>query len=324
MKDTSGTLSRLALATVTPDGERCAYDGDAKIWAADVNQPVVASVVSKCEGDATIVKVSREDQVLYAAAMTVEIIVRFQPPTDTSNVPEPEKRGVPKPPQIGPAPVAIAGGTSFNSAVEIESGKTYAATAAKGEYTYFKIPMTWGQQLAYRFRPTAAPVTESIHGGRLGVWLHDPMRINRGYEAEIWRDPNKSENADVTGGTEEVLRATSRKANLDGFYYLAVNFWTLGQELGDYQEYAFVVETSGEIEKGPVYLTGATPSVSTTPESTPTPEPTPLESSPTSEPAPPSGGDGGGSVWPTVGIAAAAAAAGAGAVFLLRRRGGAS
>ncbi len=305
----------LEVEALGPDGKSCASGYGSKQGIDDVTEAVVAAISSGCEGE-SILRVTRKDRLYHDSEMTVEIVVRFEPPSDISHVPEPEERGLPEVPEVGDDPTRVFGGTSFNSAIELQPGVDYADALLRGEQLYYKVPVTWGQQIAYRFRQDGPLVTEpSRHtDANLEVRLYDPMRIQLVKEAVGWRVPKYGEdNAELVGGTEEVVRATSRQVNLDGYYYLVVGLWTWAGDAT--QDVAFTVVTPGEVEEGPIYLTD------TAPTSAPSPSPELSPSmEPTTRPAPPTD-DGTGSLWPTVGIAAAAAAAGGGAVLLLRRRG---
>ncbi len=257
--DTAGTASKIILEAITPDGDVCESDQGYTMWVDQVNAPVISSVTPDCEGK-TIIKVTRDDQVHYASDMPIEILVRFEPPSDISGVPEPEERGVPEAPAIAGEAVPVTGGLSFNSATEIKADQTYSSTITKGEYVYFKVPVTWGQQLAYRFQQDAVEGMNKNFGMNFFVHLYDPLRRDLGQEAETWKAPGGGESPDVRGGTEEVVRATSRHLNVDGFYYLAVNVDGGGYKKGEVtQDFSFRIATPGEIEKGPVYLTDGTP-----------------------------------------------------------------
>lgn len=306
----SGSTTTLAVAAITPDGDQCERDSDFKMYIDQVNKPVTASILPDCKGE-TLIKVSREDGLYYAEPMSVEILVRYEPPSDTSHVAEREEREVPNPPAIGDSRVPVTGGLSFNSATEISAGQTYAGTITQGEFLYFKVPMTWGQQMAFRFRQgDVVGMDHSTDLQNFYVELYDPMRNQIEYASETWYAPgSSSESPDVRGGTSEVLRATSGKVNLDGFYYFTVNTWNSGGGVGEVvQDFAFAIETPGETEEGPVYLPG---------EAKPTEAAT---ASPTPEPEAPTGGNSPSWVLPAVGGAAVSAVVFGGALLLILKR----
>ncbi|MFT3943172.1 MAG: VWA domain-containing protein [Ancrocorticia sp.] len=256
--DSAGTATKLSLEAITPDGDVCESDQDFTLWVADSNEPVISSLTPDCEGE-TLIKITRDDQVHYASDMAVEILVRFEPPSDISGVPEPEEKGLPEAPAIEGDAIPVTGGLSFNSATEIKVDQTYSGTITKGEHVYFKVPMTWGQQLAYRFRQDDVEGMSKNFGMNFFVRLYDPLRRDLGLESETWSAPGGSESPDVRGGTKEVLRATSNHVNLDGFYYLAVRVDGSYKQGEVTQDYSFRIATPGMVEKGPIYQTDGTP-----------------------------------------------------------------
>ncbi|MFT3888670.1 MAG: VWA domain-containing protein [Arachnia sp.] len=321
--DSSGTATKLVVSAITPDGDSCESDFDFKMWVDQANKPVSASMIPDCKGE-TLLKVSREDSVFDKEPMAVEILVRYEPPSDISHVAEREEREVPEAPAIGDSPVVVTGGLSFNSATEIEPGKSYASSITQGEFLYFKVPMTWGQQLAFRFRQgQVVGMDDSNDLENFNVQLYSPMRKHLEYASETWHAPNSTnESPDVRGGTEEVLRATSYKVNLDGFYYFTVNTWASGGGDGEVrQDFTFAFETTGQVEEGPVYLTddvveSASPSPSPSPSSAPTSQQSP---EPTQAPAAPADA-GPGWVLPALGGAVVSAVLIGGGLLLVRKR----
>ncbi|MFT3943171.1 MAG: VWA domain-containing protein [Ancrocorticia sp.] len=258
-RDKAGISTFVHVEAITPDGDRCESDYDNTMWLTQVTEPLIASITPDCESD-RIIKVTREDEMRYGSAMSMEILVRFEPPSDISGVPEPEEPGIPEAPAIEGDAVPVTGGYSFNSATEITADQTYTSTVVMGERLYFKVPLTWGQQLAYRFQQEEVRGQKGHLSTNFYVNLHDPLRRELNREYESWYGSSSTtESADLRGGTDEVLRATAYEVNLDGFYYLAVSLNQGTQSATVSQDFSFRVATPGEIEEGPVYLTDGTP-----------------------------------------------------------------
>lgn len=216
-----------------------------------------------------MIRVEREDELYYENSMPVEILVRYEPPADTSRIAPPSEPGVPTAPQPSDSGTPVAGGASFNTAVLIEPGTTYSGTIATLEAQYFKVPMTWGQQLSHAFRPDDVEVTRDvfISASLLKVEVYDPMRREVDYAYKQGTGPGGD---DLTGGTSSDLRATDPTFNLDGFVYLRVNLGGTEPAGTFIQDFRFVVETVGEPEEGPIYLVdGATASPTASPSASP-------------------------------------------------------
>lgn len=278
-EDDSGSTAKIVLEAVTPDGDSCESDQDFTMWVDLMNEPLIASITPDCEDEA-IIKITRDDQLYYTSPMATEILVRYEPPSDISHVAEPEERGLPEAPALDGTAAETIGGPSFNSATEITAGQTYSSTIVSGEFLYFKVPATWGQQLAYRFQRNDVEGMDKHYAINFRVNLYDPLRRELGREVKTWSAPGGNESADVRGGTKEVLRATSREVNLDGSYYIAVSLWGPYDRGQVTQDFSFKVETPGETEEGPIYLTDGTPNPSETLTTTapPSSEPTTPES----------------------------------------------
>ena len=258
-RDKAGISTFVHVEAITPDGDRCESDYDNTMWLTQVTEPLIASITPDCEND-TIIKITREDEMRYGSTMSMEILVRFEPPSDISGIPEPEEPGIPEAPAIEGDAVPVTGGYSFNSATEITADQTYTSTVVMGERRYFKVPLTWGQQLAYRFQQGEVRGQKGHLSTNFYVNLHDPLRRELDREYESWYGSSSTtESADLRGGTDEVLRATAYEVNLDGFYYLAVSLHQGTQSATVSQDFSFRVATPGEVEAGPIYLTDGTP-----------------------------------------------------------------
>lgn len=259
------------------DTRDCGRDFSFVMWNAETIDPIVASTRVSCEGE-TIIEVTRKDDLYDKNDMQVELVVRFQPPSDDSHVPPAEKGSVPPPPERSAEVLLIEGGSSFNSAAEITPGQTYSSSIVDGDFTYFKIPMTWGQQLTYKFEATTREGDRDTSFSAI-VELYSPMRDYKidARSFERWFGVGGQESFPVTGGTDEPVRSTSPNYPLDGYYYVVFEGWTLSST-GMRQNFEFTVDAVGEVEDGPIYFTDGvlpseSPSPSPSPTATPSPEP---------------------------------------------------
>lgn len=261
----SGTV-KLNLKASTPSGSQCGSDNGYGT-ASNSYKPVVASLEPTCEGE-TIVEVIREDDLFHTMPLDLELVVRFEPPSDISRVPDAEIRDIPASPTRGPNATGIEGGTSFNTAVELKPGQTYASSIKGDEARYFKVPLEWGQQMSYSFVPTGRSGLKD-RALTVKVDVFDPMRNDKSSasSSESWYGTG-GKNDPITGGTDEPVRATSYNLDLNGYYYLLVNSTSYGDDAVT-QNFEFTVATSGEIEEGPIYLSapGGPPLTTTAPES---------------------------------------------------------
>lgn len=313
----------LRLRLTTPSGADCRSDQAYLNYTANPTEPLVTSVRSSCSGR-QIVEVERVNDLYATEPMDLELVVRFEPPSDISHIAEPEERGRPAPPERSATVLPIEGGTSFNVATEIVPGQTYGTTITMGEHLYVKIPVTWGQQIGYSFEPTTYEGASDWYAN-VTVEVFDPMRRNlsdaRAYES--WHGPDGPiTDRPVQGGTTQPVRATSRDYGLDGYYYLSFSMWSQGME-GFVQHLEFTVDTTGEIEEGPVYLVGgATPDPGASPSPTPSDE-TSTAVAGAADGSTDDGADrGSGVLWPVLGVGLVGALGGAAAVLVVRRRSG--
>lgn len=270
----------LVLESSTDTEKYCGRDYTVGTNLDEAVEPLVVAAKLECSGETTLT-VIREDKLFKDQEMPLEIVVRFEPPADVTGVPAPEERGMPERPERSAEVLPITAGTSFNNAVELTPGQTYSDSIVDGEYHYFKIPVSWGQQLAWSFEPTGR------EGDRDAMVIADarlygPMRNDyfgaRTYD--FWYGPGGKESFPVWGGTTEPVRYTSRTYPLDGFYYLQFRFGFGKSDDPVRQDFEFTVDTPGEVEAGPAYLTEG-PQASVSPSSSATPTATaPASASP--------------------------------------------
>jgi Ca-activated chloride channel family protein len=305
----------------TGGGSGCGSDSDygsARVTAA---MPATAEAVTKdCSGP-LIVEVTRAGKRAATMPATVELLVRFEPPADSTLQPPAETVDAPETPRHS-TPADLTAGNSFNNAPEISSGQTYRATIVSGEVQYVKIPVAWGQQVAFAVDPVARTGSDAS-GVAVVAEVYDPMRKSLWPVGEYgtWYGGNKiSASSTLGSGTTHPVRYLDDTYNIDGFYYLAVAMSK--QESGSAYRTTYVVTmiTTGKAEQGPVYTTASPAATGTT---TPTGAATasaPLPNASETPSASTSGMPPLGFVAIGGGLAVAALVIGGG-VWLMRRRG---
>ena len=209
--------------------------------------------------------------------LPVEIVVRMEPPADASALLPQASTGDPLPAPVHGTPSALTGGTGFNDAPRLSSGATYQDTLATGQSRFYRVPMQWGQRLAYVVTETGpAQPSLGIVGSVARVNVFNPVRSDvtkSSYTAALWFADEPAE--PISGSTVYPVRYTNREGveqrdfSLDGDYYLRVNANRNDDEPSS-TTFLITVVTSGTAEAGPVYqvpgaagtVTGATDSES--------------------------------------------------------------
>ena len=197
--------------------------------------------------------------------LQTEIVVRMEPPAQTSGLLPAATKGAELPPVAHGAPVAFAGGNSFNDAPQLTSGTTYSDTIATGESRFYRVPLQWGQRVTYLVSEVGPSQPPTGVVGTI-VWLDvfNPVRaeisgtIDNGGSTWFGNDPG----APFAGSSPYPVRYTNRDGNeqagysLDGDYYLRIN--ANRDEEPSSTSFLMTVVVSGEIEPGPTYLVAGT------------------------------------------------------------------
>ena len=153
----------------------------------------------------------------------------------------------------------IAGGTSFNDAVEIGED-TYSDKIVPGEYRFYKIPVTWGQRPVLNMK-----VKESVtnDADSVKIKIFDPTRIETATRDFSFYD--KEEESGPVSPAQFTMHGGDNPHQ--GYYFLHVGMGAKseGEATGVEQPYEFAVMLDGEPVDGgpdwtPTYENGPEPS----------------------------------------------------------------
>lgn len=225
-----------------------------------------------------IVEVARTGDTFADLSRPVELVVRSEPAADASGIgpafdtPLP---GLPRPTFAATA-TPLTGGSSFNDAPELTSGQTYTGTIVTGEDRYVKVPLAWGQRLAYAVEEVGPATPTMTHGAGARVNVYNPVRqavrTTNQYQTVLWFGDGPERL--LTGSTAVPVRYTNRTSTsqsktsqIDGAHYLRLSANYPGRGLPSSRTtYRITVVVEGSPETGPAYQLGA----ASTPSSTPT------------------------------------------------------
>ena len=327
VRATNITALMVQLAIVDAEGESCgpssnggadvAVFGKVTAQTAVLDPPPVGDRPwreSCSAGDRPLyVQVTRGGSAFGTQQLPVELAFRLEPAVRDAGPPAIVAMAEKLPaPASGPAR-PVEAGTSFNDAPVLSPG-TYRDSITTGETRYFRVPLGWGQRLAYRVSiPTQGL---PIQTAALYAVLASPLRA----KAEQVTDSGTYEllggktDQEVSGSSAVPVRYLNRESSLsaadeysvDGTYYLVLDLsYRLGKDEPVSFPFTLTVATSGG-EPGPAYLTDPEPGGGGT--ASPTAPPT-VAASPASTGGSGSAGSGGPAPW-------VLAAAGTGAVLV--------
>ncbi len=244
-----------------------------------------------------IVEITRTGTAYADTSLPLEIVVRMEPPADSSAV---TPAAAPGPVLASPNPDqqkagAIKGGSSFNDAAQLLSGATYSDSVVTGESRYYQVPLQWGQRLSYTVTEVGpARPALGLYGALVGVDVFGPVRNEIATSSTgsntYWFSTRGAE--PFTASTTYPVRYTNRtgslhNSGLDGVHYLRLTAGFNSERKSSSTRFLITVVVSGAVEKGPVYLppgtlapTGTakaqgTPTAQGTSEATPTAAGTP-------------------------------------------------
>jgi Ca-activated chloride channel family protein len=175
-------------------------------------------------------------------------------------------------PEPLPAPVLqtpltrVRGGSSFTTAAELAPGSS-EDTALAGETLYFRVPVQWGQRLAYTVSvPPAQPGARTVGGAPLRAFLAGPSRrqvelLDGGDTSDYFGGRYDADGASVGGSTAPVLfrnrdvdEDALETASLAGDHYLVVQVGTASGSDDDVPlPLRIGVEVVGEASGAPSY-----------------------------------------------------------------------
>ena len=219
---------------------------------------------SACPTDGVaILRVARIGKAWADQPMAMEIVIRMEPPADTTGLlPQASKGDLLPAPVHGPA-VAMTGGNSFNDAPVLTSGTTITDTLITGESRYYRVPLEWGQRMSYLITEVG-PAQPSLGYVGSTVWVDtfNPVRaqVTRSQDTsgKSWYKDSASGDP-FAASTDYPVRYTNRNGTdqrgfaLDGDYYLRVNADRHEQEPAS-TTFLVTVVVSGDVEPGPAYL----------------------------------------------------------------------
>lgn len=249
--ETDGWYFNLSLELYEADMSFCA--SQVSMSSPDTRAGVTTKVLhsNECE-QPTYLQLARDGQKFSDVPATVEILIRYQPPADASDLPTPEVLEAPAEPEHNDSATAITGGLSYNEATVLAAGETYESTVVTGETRYFQIPVTWGQQIAYTITFTGKDSGDN-RWSDVRMFTDNPLREKIPFfiSGGSWA-PGFGGTEEYGAGSEEKVRYGSEYYGLDGDYYLRVQ---ADDTQGDAYELTFLLTmiTPGDIEPGPVY-----------------------------------------------------------------------
>ncbi|OFE16390.1 hypothetical protein BA895_18860 [Humibacillus sp. DSM 29435] len=246
----------------------------------------------RCPSDGLgIIEIERRGTAWQQQALPMEIVVRIEPPADTSGIapaftkPEP---GLPQP-NFGPE-TAITAGSSFNDAAALKSGLTYTGTIKSGEDQFFRIPLQWGQRFSYTVDEVDTATASSSSPVYVRTNFYNPMRqeadTTGSSSSQPWFAARDTE--PFTGSSNVPVRYTNRTRpgtssgnyQLDGGYYLRLSADFAPKQAST--RYRITAVVSGTPEAGPRYGAADAADLTSTPSASATPTNTPATSGPTS------------------------------------------
>ena len=304
------TALMVQLAIVDAEGESCgpssnggadvAVFGKVTAQTAVLDPPPVGDRPwreSCSAGDRPLyVQVTRGGSAFGTQQLPVELAFRLEPAVRDAGPPAIVAMAEKLPAPASAPARPVEAGTSFNDAPVLSPG-TYRDSITTGETRYFRVPLGWGQRLAYRVSiPTQGL---PIQTAALYAVLASPLRA----KAEQVTDSGTYEllggktDQEVSGSSAVPVRYLNRESSLsaadeysvDGTYYLVLDLsYRLGKDEPVSFPFTLTVATSGG-EPGPAYLTDPEPGGGGT--ASPTAPPT-VAASPASTGGSGSGGSG--------------------------------
>ena len=226
-------------------------------------------------------RVARVGDAYRDEQLPVEITVRVEPPVVETGPPAVAAAEADLPAPAAGTPSPVEAGRSFNDAPDLAAG-TFAGTITTGETRYVRVPLQWGQRMAYRltFPPVEGVVAQSAS---LSLQMASPLRTRAakapGPSSRLFL--GGPEPRELTGSTAAPVRYLNREARapavqgyaVDGAYYLILDLsYRLGGGGSIDFPYVLSIATSGS-GAGPVYETDPGTDVTPAPSATAAPAP---------------------------------------------------
>lgn len=292
-------------------------------WAQAIGMPGTVSTNSQGCDDPAYIEIHRYGSRFKETPATAEIMLRLEPPADATGLPAPEVRDAAEPPLHSSDSTAVDGGLSFNGATELAPGETYSSTVVTGEYRFFTVPVTWGQQISFRLDMTGRDSRTREMNFVRAHW-YNPVRqelydLKADSVSAMLIGGGSTEGATISGGSEEPVRYGAGRFGFDGDYYFVIGAHEAEEEPFQYT-FLLTIETQGEPEDGPVYDSSAQ-SPSPEPSATMSEEPIEPEAPETSDEGEADSGDSTSpAVWVGVGAVGVLVLVGGGALVWRRLR----
>jgi len=165
--------------------------------------------------------------------------------------------------QAGPG-TPVVGGGSFNVATELDGSGRYTDTLQPGEFVFYRVPLDWGQGLAYRvhYGENGGRGVENISNIQTAVYspVREEIDLDTGsYTGTDRMLPSNGAFATVpiryNNRTSDVL--DTRKEAVAGSYYIAVKVGSTAAE-GEKRPVPIRLDLTvgGKVEEGPSYSSG--------------------------------------------------------------------
>lgn len=210
---------------------------------------------NRCDDEDLYLSIHRAGPRFKQTPATTEILLRLEPPADATGLPGPEIGSAAEAPLHSSAATPIEGGLSFNRAVELVPGQTYESAVVAGEYRYYKVPVTWGQHLAYRIDIADRDDENSKEWTRIRATWYNPLRADINELSAFTLDLGRQDGTTDTmsEGSTEPVRYGSKTYGFAGYYYFTLGPEELNEDAPFQVPFTITVATPGEPEEGPVY-----------------------------------------------------------------------
>lgn len=252
---------RVRVQLVNGQGRECTSAQSANSNTSELGRPMSGYVNSPeyrqdastgCFADGTgelFAKVTRDGELQKDAPMDVELLYVLEPAVDATLLGA-EARQADEPSSVTVTGQAdpVLGGSSFNDALPIESGKIYADSALTSEGRYYKVHVGNGQKL--NLRATSGNNTEA-GTNKVGVAVYSAVReqVQMVGENSLYRSKtNSTATLNMRTAVDQSNRSGSigKDAYLGGDYYVVVYSDTWQQKPNAVPfEYELAVEVTG-------------------------------------------------------------------------------
>lgn len=258
-------VARFEAAMYAPDGSGCGVRDQAVTTFAADGEVVTASLVwdtagkGLCTGPGRYVfGVHQGVNERQPAQLPLELLVGLEPEVTGDKGPPASDEPVPFTEPAGPEQPVVGGG-SFTTAATLDGSGVYTDTLRLREFVFYRVPIEWGQAVAYRVHYGKASFDSTVN---IETSLFSPFRASidsttTGYYGEA-RTLDPLATPPVNYLNREEVRGEG--VSVAGWYYLAVK---VGRDLSDdYRDDLNVpvrleVSVTGTTTDGPGYAGGS-------------------------------------------------------------------